>query len=93
MRSTTGWYTGIKHVCFADLPGMRERTLLLGGFSKDYAMTGWRIGFVAGPAEILKGLLRIHQYTVMSAPTMAQVGRGDGPARRRRTRAGNGDRI
>ena len=64
---------GHKHVCFADLPGMRERTLLLGGFSKDYAMTGWRIGFVAGPAEILKGLLRIHQFTVMSAPTIAQV--------------------
>ena len=64
---------GHKHVCFADLPGMRQRTLLLGGFSKDYAMTGWRIGFVAGPAEILKGLLRIHQFTVMSAPTMAQV--------------------
>jgi aminotransferase len=64
---------GHKHVCFADLPGMRQRTLLLGGFSKDYAMTGWRIGFVAGPAEILKGLLRVHQYTVMSAPTMAQM--------------------
>ena len=64
---------GHKHVCFADLPGMRQRTLLLGGFSKDYAMTGWRIGFVAGPAEILKGLLRVHQFTVMSAPTMAQV--------------------
>jgi aminotransferase len=66
-------YGGHKHVCFAALPGMRERTLLLGGFSKDYAMTGWRIGFVAGPPEILKGLLRVHQYTVMSAPTMAQA--------------------
>jgi aminotransferase len=64
---------GHKHVCFADLPGMRKRTLLLGGFSKDYAMTGWRIGFVAGPAEILTGLLRVHQYSVMSAPTIAQV--------------------
>jgi aminotransferase len=64
-------YGGHQHVCFPALPGMRERTLLLGGFSKDYAMTGWRIGFAAGPAEILKGLLRIHQYTVMSAPTMA----------------------
>ena len=65
-------YAGHKHVCFAALPGMRERTLLLGGFSKDYAMTGWRIGFVSGPAEIIKGLLRVHQFTVMSAPTMAQ---------------------
>jgi aminotransferase len=45
----------------------------LGGFSKDYAMTGWRIGYAAAPAEILKGLLRIHQYTIMSAPTTAQV--------------------
>jgi len=65
-------YAGHQHVCFAALPGMRKRTLLLGGFSKDYAMTGWRIGFVAGPAEILTGLVRIHQYTVMSAPTTSQ---------------------
>ncbi len=64
---------GIPHVCFASLPGARERTLTLGGFSKDYAMTGWRIGYVAGPAEIIKGLLTIHQYTIMSAPTTAQV--------------------
>ena len=65
-------YSGHKHVCFSALPGMKERTILIGGFSKDYAMTGWRIGFAAGPAAILSGLLRIHQYTVMSAPTMAQ---------------------
>jgi len=51
---------------------MRERTLLLGGFSKNYAMTGWRIGFAAGPGELIKGLLRVHQYTIMSAPTPAQ---------------------
>ncbi len=63
---------GVPHVCFAALPGMRERTILLGGFSKNYAMTGWRIGFASGPAELLKGLLRVHQYTIMSAPTMAQ---------------------
>jgi len=60
------------HVCFASLPGARERTLTLGGFSKAYAMTGWRIGFAAGPAHTLRGLLRIHQYTIMSAPTIAQ---------------------
>jgi aminotransferase len=60
------------HVCFASLPGARERTVTLGGFSKDYAMTGWRIGYAAAPAGILKGLVRIHQYTIMSAPTMAQ---------------------
>jgi aminotransferase len=63
---------GVAHVCFPALPGMRERSLLLGGFSKDYAMTGWRIGYAAGPAEMMRGLLRIHQYTIMSAPTMAQ---------------------
>jgi aminotransferase len=64
---------GVKHVNFASLPGAWERTLTLGGFSKDYAMTGWRIGFAAGPAEMLRGLLRIHQYTIMSAPTTAQA--------------------
>lgn len=64
---------GVEHVCFSALPGMRERTLLLGGFSKDYAMTGWRVGFAAGPREILQGLLRIHQFTVMCAPTTSQV--------------------
>jgi len=65
---------GVKHNCFPTLPGMKSRTILLGGFSKDYAMTGWRIGYVVGPAELIKGLLRVHQYTVMSAPTTAQMG-------------------
>jgi aminotransferase len=64
---------GIQHVCFPSLPGMRSRTLLLGGFSKNYAMTGWRAGFACGPADIIKGLVRIHQYTIMSAPTMSQM--------------------
>ena len=64
---------GIEHVCFPTLPGMKERTILLGGFSKDYAMTGWRIGYAAGPKEIISGLVRVHQYTVMSAPTTAQA--------------------
>ncbi len=64
---------GVPHVCFAALPGMWKRTVLLGGFSKNYAMTGWRIGFAAAPADILRGLLRVHQYTIMSAPTMAQA--------------------
>ena len=61
-----------QHVCFAALPGMSERTILLGGFSKAYAMTGWRIGYVAAPAGIIEGLVRIHQFTVMSAPTISQ---------------------
>jgi len=64
---------GIPHVCFPTLPGMRQRSLLLGGFSKDYAMTGWRIGYAAGPKEIVSGLVRTHQYTIMSAPTTAQA--------------------
>jgi len=64
---------GTAHVCFPTLPGMRSRTILLGGFSKNYAMTGWRIGYASGPADIIKGLVRIHQYTIMSAPTTAQA--------------------
>jgi aminotransferase len=65
---------GIKHVCFPSLPEMRKRTLLLGGFSKDYAMTGWRIGYACGPRELIKGLLQVHQSMVMCAPTTSQVG-------------------
>ncbi|HNB52668.1 MAG TPA: aminotransferase class I/II-fold pyridoxal phosphate-dependent enzyme [Anaerolineales bacterium] len=63
---------GTQHISFPALPGMRNRTILLGGFSKDYAMTGWRIGYACAPAELLTGLLRVHQYTIMSAPTPAQ---------------------
>jgi aminotransferase len=69
---------GVKHVCFPSLPGMRSRTLLLGGFSKDYAMTGWRIGYACGPKEIISGLLKVHQSMVMCAPTMAQKGALEG---------------
>ena len=61
------------HVCFPALDeSLKRRTILLGGFSKDYAMTGWRIGYACGPADIIQGLVRIHQYTIMSAPTTAQ---------------------
>ena len=63
---------GVEHVCFPALEGMKKRTILIGGFSKDYAMTGWRIGYAAAPAELINGLVRIHQYTVMSAPTPSQ---------------------
>ncbi|MGB9896972.1 pyridoxal phosphate-dependent aminotransferase [Thermanaerothrix sp.] len=66
-------YGGHQHVCFPSLPGMKGRSLLLGGFSKDYAMTGWRIGYACGPQHLMQGLLRVHQYTVMSAPTMSQI--------------------
>jgi len=62
-----------EHVCFPALSeSLRQRTILLGGFSKDYAMTGWRIGYACGPADLIQGLVRIHQYTIMSAPTTAQ---------------------
>jgi aminotransferase len=62
-----------QHVCVpAFSEETRRRTVLLGGFSKDYAMTGWRIGYAAGPEDIIKGMVRIHQYSVMSAPTTAQ---------------------
>lgn len=61
-----------QHVCFPSLPGMYSRTILLMGFSKAYAMTGWRIGWAAGPAEIMEMMRRVHQYTIMCAPTVAQ---------------------
>lgn len=62
----------IEHVSIAAMPGMRERTILLDGFSKAYAMTGWRIGYVAAPAYILQAMTEIHQYTIMCAGTTAQ---------------------
>ena len=63
---------GFDHVCFPSLPGMYKRTVLLQGFSKAYAMTGWRIGYIAAPAEILDMMRRVHQYTIMCAPTVSQ---------------------
>ena len=63
---------GQKHICIASLPGMRERTILLDGFSKAYAMTGWRVGYVAAPALILEAMLKVHQYAIMCAGTAPQ---------------------
>ena len=63
---------GKKHVTIASLPGMRERTVLINGFSKAYAMTGWRIGYACAPEQILKQMLKIHQYAIMCAPTTSQ---------------------
>ncbi|MCB0072612.1 MAG: aminotransferase class I/II-fold pyridoxal phosphate-dependent enzyme [Caldilineaceae bacterium] len=60
------------HVMFAALPHMAERTVHLGGMSKDYAMTGWRIGYACGPADLLGAMRKIHQYLIMSAPTVGQ---------------------
>jgi aminotransferase len=65
-------YNGYQMRTMASLPGMRRRTVTMGGFSKAYAMTGWRIGYVCAPSEILEGILKVHQYVIMSAPTMAQ---------------------
>jgi aminotransferase len=65
-------YGTYRHRAFSSLPGMRERTILMGGFSKAYAMTGWRVGWLAAPAAILDGIVKVHQYGIMSAPTIAQ---------------------
>lgn len=61
-----------KHVSIASLPGMRERTVYINGFSKAYAMTGWRLGYACAPEELLKQMLKIHQYAIMCAPTNSQ---------------------
>lgn len=63
---------GVSHTCFAALPDMRERTVLLGGLSKSHAMTGWRVGWLAAPADIVAATRKIHQYAIMSAPTLSQ---------------------
>jgi len=65
-------YGGHTHVPFSALPGMRDRTVLIGGFSKSYAMTGWRIGYAAAPASLMAGIAKVHQYGIMCAPTAAQ---------------------
>lgn len=61
-----------KHISIATLPGMRERTILINGFSKAYAMTGWRLGYACGPADIIEQMLKIHQFAIMCAPTTSQ---------------------
>jgi aminotransferase len=65
-------YGSYRHRAMSALPGMRQRTILMGGFSKAYAMTGWRVGYVCAPADILEGIVKIHQYGIMSASTIAQ---------------------
>ena len=65
-------YGSYRHRAFSALTGMRDRTILMGGFSKAYAMTGWRVGYLAAPAAILEGIVKVHQYGIMSAPTTAQ---------------------
>ena len=65
-------YSDHRHEAISALPGMRQRTVLLGGFSKAYAMTGWRVGYVCAPRHLLEGIVKVHQYEIMSAPTTAQ---------------------
>ncbi len=65
-------YGGERHVSIASLPGMKERTVVINGFSKSYAMTGWRLGYAAAPERILQQMLKIHQFAVMCAPTTSQ---------------------
>lgn len=60
------------HTCFSSLPGMKERTILLGGFSKAYAMTGWRVGWACAPSDLIEAMMKVHQYIIMSAPTPSQ---------------------
>ncbi len=64
---------GVEHTCLASLPGMKERTILLDGFSKAYAMTGWRVGYAASGQEIIKAMTKIHQYTMLCTPIMGQM--------------------
>ncbi len=63
---------GQEHVSIASLPGMKERTIVINGFSKSYAMTGWRLGYAAGPKEIITQMIKIHQFAIMCAPTTSQ---------------------
>ena len=71
-------YGGEKHFSFAALPGMKERSIVLNGFSKAFAMTGWRVGYACGPADVVAAITKIHQYGIMSAPTMGQYGALEG---------------
>ena len=65
-------YTGRAPVSFAQIDGMRERTIVVNGFSKAYAMTGWRMGYLCAPEPVMKQMLKLHQYQIMSAPTVSQ---------------------
>ena len=82
---------GSNHVSIASFPGMKERTIVINGFSKSYAMTGWRLGYACGPRVIMDQILKIHQYAIMCAPTTSQYAavsalkKGDADVERMRT--------
>lgn len=80
---------GRHHCTIAALPGMKERTVLINGFSKSYAMTGWRLGYACAPEAILRQMLKIHQYAIMCAPTTSPVCGGGGLKKRRPGRGGD----
>ena len=65
-------FDGIRHTSVASIPGMRERTILINGFSKAFSMTGWRLGYACGPEMLLGAITKIHQYAIMCAPTVSQ---------------------
>ena len=65
-------YDGWEHTAVSSLPGAHERTILLNGFSKAYAMTGWRLGYACAPSHLIEAMMKVHQYVMMSAPTAAQ---------------------
>jgi aminotransferase len=62
-----------EHVCFSTIPGMKERTILISGFSKAFAMTGWRLGYIAAPEDLVAGMIKIHQYAMLCAPITSQM--------------------
>lgn len=64
---------GTEHTCFASLPDMADRTIHLSGFSKSYAMTGWRVGYACGRPEVIEAMMKVHQYTMMCAPIQGQM--------------------
>lgn len=65
-------YSGHKHVIFPNLPGLKERTIYFSGFSKSFSMTGWRLGYICAPEELIAAIVKIHQFALMSAPTISQ---------------------
>ena len=69
---------GTEHVSIASLPGMRERTIVINGFSKGFAMTGWRLGYCCGPAQIIEQMTKLHQFAIMCAPTNSQYAAVEG---------------
>ena len=86
-------YTGKEHVSIASLDGMKERTVYINGFSKAFAMTGWRLGYACGPAPVIKQMTKIHQFGIMSAPTTSQIAAVDALEKRRRRRTQNAGRV